>query len=138
VQAMRDALAHLRAEGIPFDAPWGSLQVAGDDGAPPIPIGGGDATAGNANAIASDLPGANLDHPYPVSYGSSHIQAVAFQARGRVQASTILTYSQSTDPTSPFSSDQTALFGEEQWVRFPFTSEEIAADRIGRRVVSAP
>ena len=38
------------SKGIPFDAPWGSLQVAGDEGAPPIPLGGGDAGAGNANA----------------------------------------------------------------------------------------
>ena len=37
VQAMRDALAFLTDKGIPFDAPWGSLQVAGDDGAPADP-----------------------------------------------------------------------------------------------------
>ena len=40
----------------------------------------------------------------------------------RVVPRTILTYSQSTDPTSPFSSDQTRLFSKEKWVTFPFTT----------------
>ena len=43
------------------DAPWGSLQVAGDDGAPPIPVGGGEGFAGNANAVSSRFPAANTD-----------------------------------------------------------------------------
>jgi acyl-homoserine-lactone acylase len=112
--------------------------VAGDDGAPPVPLGGGSGETGNANALASRLPGSNLDAYRPVSYGSSHIQAVSFLDGGRVQASTILTYSQSTDPTSPFSTDQTRLFSKERWVPFPFTSAQIDRDRISRRVVSAP
>src|SRR5205085_2509833 len=112
VQAMKDAIASLQSRGIPFDAAWGSLQVAGDDGAPLIPIGGGEGYAGNANAVASRLPGSHLGKYSPVSYGSSHIQAVAFGDRG-VRASTILTYSQATDPTSPWSADQTRLFSKE-------------------------
>ena len=136
IGAMRDALDHLAAQGVPVDARWGTLQVAGDDGAAPIPIGGGDAAAGNANAIASRLPGANTDRPYPVSYGSSHIQAVSFLDAGRVRASTILTYSQATDTSSRFDEDQTRLFGEERWVAFPFTPAEVDRQRISRRVVT--
>jgi acyl-homoserine-lactone acylase len=136
VQAMRDALAFLEDRGVAPDASWGSLQVAGDDGAPAIPIGGGEGFAGNANAVASRFPAANTDHLYPVSYGSSHIQAVAFKDRGRVAAHTILTYGQSMDPTRRTSSDQTRLFSQERWVRFPWTDRQIRRATVRRYVVS--
>ena len=65
-----------RAGTIPFDATWGSLQVAGDRGAPPIPLGGGTGdSVGNANALASRAPVDNTDRYRPITYGSSHIQA---------------------------------------------------------------
>ena len=124
VQAMRDALAFLQEEGIAYDVPWGTLQVAGDDGAPPIAIGGGEGFAGNANAVSSRWPVTNLDRPYPVTYGSSHIQAVAFTDEG-VDADTILTYGQSLNPRSPNAHDQTLLFGQEKWVDFAFTPRQI-------------
>ncbi len=91
VAAMTDALAYLADEGVPFDAPLGDLQVAGDDGAPAIPVGGGEGFTGNANVVTTGAAAANTDHLYPVSYGSSHIQAVAFTDDG-VDARTILTY----------------------------------------------
>ena len=50
VQAMKDAIAYLASKHVSPTATWGSLQVAGDDGAPAIPIGGGEGFAGNANA----------------------------------------------------------------------------------------
>ena len=88
-----------RRAGIDPATPWGRLQVAGDEGAPPIAVGGGEGFAGNANAVASWAPASNTGRLYPISYGSSHIQAVAFQDRGRVAAHTILTYGESMDPT---------------------------------------
>jgi acyl-homoserine-lactone acylase len=125
--AMKEAIEHLRSRGVPLDARWGSLQVAGDRGAEPIPLGGGmgDA-AGNANALASRNPVQNADRYKPITYGSSHIQAIAFKDRGRVQARTILTYSQYENPRSRWSQDQTRLFSKGRWVRFPFTVAEIA------------
>jgi len=137
VRAMRDAIADVRDAGVPFDATWGSLQVAGDRGAPPIPLGGGSGDAvGNANALASRNPSDNTDRYRPITYGSSHIQAVAFLDRGRVDARTILTYGQSEDPTSRWSHDQTRLFSREKWVRFPWTDLQIRNARISRKVVT--
>jgi acyl-homoserine-lactone acylase len=136
IKAMRDALDYLQAKHVPYDAPWGSLQVAGDDGAPAIPIGGGEGFAGNANAVSSRNPAANLGYLYPVSYGSSHIQAVAFLDHGRLRAETILTYSQSMDPTRPTSSDQTRLFSQERWVHFPWTRAQIRRDAVRTYTVS--
>ena len=127
VAAMEDALAFLAEEGIAFDAPLGSLQVAGDEGAPRIAIGGGLSDEGNANVVSTTDPGANEDALYPITYGSSHIQAVAFTDAG-VDASTILTYGMATDTTRSSSTDQTELFSQERWVDFPFTAQEIAAD----------
>ena len=132
VQAMSDALAFLEQEGIAVDAALGTLQVAGDDGAPRIPIGGGLSETGNANVVFDGgSAAANTDAPYPISYGSSHIQAVAFTDDG-VDASTILTYGMSTDPTRASSSDQTQLFSQERWVDFPFTTAEVAAAAVQR------
>ena len=85
---------------------------------------------GNANALASRFPEQNDDYWKPITYGSSHIQAIAFRRSGPPIARTILTYSQSEDPTSRFSSDQTRLFGAEKWVRFAFTPQQIRRDRI--------
>jgi acyl-homoserine-lactone acylase len=131
VGAMAEGIASLRQRKIPFDAPWGSLQVAGDRGAPPIGLGGGTGDAsGNANALASRKPVANAKKYRPITYGSSHIQAIAFEKDGRVTARTILTYGQDEDPTSRWSSDQTRLFGAGKWVHFAWTPAEIAEDLV--------
>jgi len=137
IQAMKDAIADLRARNVPMNATWGSLQVAGDDGAPAIPLGGGlgDET-GNANALASRNPVANSDRYKPITYGSSHIQAISFLAGGAVDTKTILTYGQSEDPTSPWSKDQTELFGKKRWVSFPFTPTQISAQQISKLTVT--
>ncbi|MCX6402019.1 MAG: penicillin acylase family protein [Propionibacteriales bacterium] len=131
VKAMKAAIDAVRKAGVAFDATWGSLQVAGDRGAPAYPIGGGDGDlAGNANAVASRNPAANKDRYKPVSYGSSHIQAVAYLADGSVDARTILTYSQYENPASPWAADQTLLYSQEKWVRFAWTPAQIKADLV--------
>jgi acyl-homoserine-lactone acylase len=131
VDAMSQAIASLRQRKIPFNATWGSLQVAGDRGAPPIGLGGGSGDdVGNANALASRNPVANKNKYRPITYGSSHIQAISFLGGGKVDARTILTYGQNEDPTSPYSSDQTVLFGAGKWVRFAWTPAEIARDLV--------
>ena len=138
VKAMKDAIAALRARKIPMNATWGSLQVAGDRGAGRIPLGGGlGDPAGNANALASRGPLQNSGSYKPVTFGSSHIEAVSFGKRGVVDARTILTYGQSENPRSPWSQDQTKLFGQKKWVLFPFTAKQIRKARISRMTVTA-
>ncbi|WP_205474372.1 penicillin acylase family protein [Nocardioides sp. SYSU D00038] len=139
VKAMSDAIASLRARRIPLNATWGSLQVAGDRGAPAIGLGGGEGDAvGNANTLSSRKPVQNRDRYKAVTYGSSHIQSIAFLDRGRVRADTILTYGQYEDPTSRWSSDQTRLFAAKRWVRFAFTDKQIRKQLVRRLVLSAP
>lgn len=136
VQAMSDAIASLEERGIPLDARWGSLQVAGDRRAPAIGLGGGTGDAvGNANALASRNPRANREAYRPITYGSSHIQAISFLPGGRVDTRTILTYGQAEDPTSPWSRDQTRLFSRGQWVHFPWTEAQVRRQLVERYVV---
>ena len=136
IKAMSDAIAALRDAKVPFGATWGSLQVAGDRGAPAIPLGGGTGdAAGNANALASRWAAQNTDHYRPITYGSSHIQAISFLAGGRVDARTILTYGQSENPLSPWSKDQTRLFSQQKWVRFAWTPAQIRRQLLDRIVV---
>jgi acyl-homoserine-lactone acylase len=121
-----------------MDATWGEVQVSGDRGAPAIPLGGGlGDQAGNANALASKAPTENSGFLKPITYGSSHIQAISFLPAGAVDAKTILTYGQSDDPTSPWSSDQTQLFSQKQWVSFPWTTSQVAADAISTITVTS-
>ncbi|MCP4505337.1 MAG: hypothetical protein GY826_02950, partial [Fuerstiella sp.] len=41
------------------------------------------------------------------------------------------THSQSVQPSSDFYGDQTRLYAEKRWVRFPFCEEDIAAAQLG-------
>ncbi len=136
VKAMSDAIAALHKAKVPLNVVWGSLQVAGDRGAPPIPLSGGSGdSAGNANALASHNSPANKKFYRPVDYGSSHIQAVAFLPGGKVSVHTILTYGQSEDPTSPYSSDQTRMFSDKQWVNFAWTPAQVQQRLVTSQVV---
>ncbi len=75
---------------------------------------------------------------YPnIVHGSSFVQMVHFPKKGCAEHRTILTYSQSTDPTSPFSADQTRLFSQERWVDFAFTPEQVRRSLLRRYTVSA-
>ena len=71
-----DGRRHRRpcaSEASPSTPTWGSLQVAGDRGAPPIPLGGGTGDAvGNANALASRWPEDNTDR-----YRADHLRLLA-------------------------------------------------------------
>ncbi len=133
VDAFANAIEELDATGIAYDAPLGDLQKAGDDGAGDISVHGGFGSTGNANVVAIRDSTANTDVLYPVSYGSSHIQAVAFTDEG-VDACTILTYSQAYDTSSANHDDQTALWAGEEWVCWP---DDVAAAAVTTTEVSS-
>ena len=136
VTAMKDAIAYLNEKGVPLDATWGSQNVA-DKSGDPIAIPGGPHELGFFNVVIGKDPYANdRNELYRVNYGSSHIQAVSF-TDSSVEASTILTYGQSEDPNSPHYRDQTELFSRSGWVSFPYTTSQIAEQKISERTVSA-
>ncbi|HWV26602.1 MAG TPA: penicillin acylase family protein [Aeromicrobium sp.] len=135
VQAMVDAIAYLNDQGVALDATWGSQNVADKPGEK-IAIPGGPHALGFFNVVVGKPP---YDNPgkalYPINYGSSHVQAVSFTDSGP-EASTILTYGQSDDPTSPYFRDQTELFSRSGWVSFPYTKVQIAQQKISTQSVT--
>ncbi|CAI9418926.1 penicillin acylase family protein [Nocardioides sp. T2.26MG-1] len=123
VDAMAAAIARVTDRDPDLTATYGELHRSGDRGSAGWPLGGGlGDLSGDANAVSSTLGDPVLD---PVTRGSSYIQAIAFRGTEEVVARTILTYSQYEDPASPWSDDQTRMFSQERWVRFPWTAAQI-------------
>jgi acyl-homoserine-lactone acylase len=132
--ALRDALARavlqLNASGIPYDRPWGGVQVATKN--IPIPIHGaasrtGDTGLGVYNSILSSVIGPKLPGARAVTYGSSYIQTVTWDDGGPV-VDAFLTYSLSSNPASPYYADQTLRFANKNWIRLPFSEGAIHDD----------
>jgi acyl-homoserine-lactone acylase len=127
-QALLDAANELRGLGIPLDAKLGDVQaeVREDER---IPIHGGPGTAGVFNAINVGNPGeGGITN---VAHGSSFVQAVQFvNGACPVEPRTILTYSQSTNRTSPWFSDQTRMLSRKEWVNTPFCAGDVDRETI--------
>jgi acyl-homoserine-lactone acylase len=123
-RALGDAIAELRAAGIAPDAPLGENHYVVRNGTR-IPIHGGPGSLGVLNMISSTWDPAAGD--VEVVHGSSHVQVVAFTGGRCPDAVTLLTYSQSANPTSPHFADQTMLFSGGGWVRSRFCEKDILA-----------
>jgi acyl-homoserine-lactone acylase len=121
-KALTDAIAEFRAAGIEPDAPLGQNHYVVRNGTV-IGLPGGQGPQGLLNVITPVWDPARGDTE--VVHGSSHIQVVSFTGGHCPDASTLLTYSQSEDPTSPHFADQTRLFAAEQWVRSRFCEHDI-------------
>ena len=137
---MSDAIASLRDRRHPVRRPWGSLQVAGDRGAPPIALGGGTGDAvGNANALASRWAEAQQG---PRTARSPTAPRTSRRSRsspaGRVDARTILTYGQSEDPTLALvRATRPGCSPRGRWVHFPWTRPEVRRHAVSTYVVVA-
>lgn len=128
IAALKAAAEEVTKAGVALDARWGDVQYA-QRGSERIPVHGGDGQLGVLNVQISDAA------PGGVSprHGSSYVQVVGFDADGPV-ADTVLSYSQSPNPASPWYADQTRLYAKKQWVRFPFTPAQIEAAKVGEAV----
>jgi acyl-homoserine-lactone acylase len=127
--ALRTSLAvaqtTLRSAGIPLDASWGEVQFAERNG-DRIPIPGGQGWAGMFGMIMANL---QKDKGYtPIQHGNSFIQIISWDKDGNLDPRGILTYSQSQEPESAHYADLTRLYSAGEWIRFPFSEEDILAD----------
>jgi acyl-homoserine-lactone acylase len=122
--ALAGAIRLLESSGIPLDAPLGAVQTE-PRGDRRIPIHGGPGAEGVFNVITAPfVEGAG----YPkITSGSSFVMVVEFTDDGP-RSRGLLTYSQSTDPTSPHFADQTELYSRKGWDDLRFTDAEILAD----------
>ena len=129
-QSFADAVSDLRNAGIPLDAPLRDWQYE-RRGSERIPIHGGPGGVGVFNAINVGWSGSGASAGYGnVPHGSSFVMVAQFTGDEDcpVDARTILTYSQSTNPNSPYFADQTRMFSEKQWVDEAYCEDEIMAD----------
>jgi acyl-homoserine-lactone acylase len=120
-RAFGDAVRRLRAAGIPLDARPRDYQLRSDA---PVAVHGGSHWEGVFNQMRTWF---RPPKGYIVAHGSSFIMVVSLAGRCP-DVRSILTYSQSSDPTSPYFSDQTEMFSSKQWIHAPFCPDEIRND----------
>ncbi|MGQ5525087.1 penicillin acylase family protein [Chitinimonas sp. PSY-7] len=131
LKALADSVEKLTANGVALSTPLQDIQYVGS-GANKLHIDGGDEFEGTFNKM-TPAAGLSATGYTPIVYGSSYIQAVTFDSNGPV-ARGILTYSQSTNPASPYYRDQTAVYSSGRWVALPFKASEIAAQTVGSKI----
>jgi acyl-homoserine-lactone acylase len=131
LSALTTSSERLAAAGVPLGAPWGEVQVLERNGVR-VPIHGGSGTMGVYGAISANLVESGYVNPRS---GNSYIQAVTWDDSECPIADVILVPSQSTNPASPHFSDQTELYANKQWVRFPYCEADIAARQIGETLL---
>jgi acyl-homoserine-lactone acylase len=127
--SLTTAVKNVRTAGFALDASLGSVQrpLISDT---PIPLHGGDEFEGVLNNLGNQFAPGIGPKGLLIDYGTSYVQTVTFDARGPV-AQAILSYGQSTDPTSPHASDQLWLFSRKEWPVLPFHPEDVAKARVG-------
>ena len=133
-QAYGAALATLTAAHLPYNVTLGAVQYVVRDGTKiPLPGGPGDPD-GELNAIYQfGGPGS-----VPL-YGSSYIQVVTWKTGDRCpQAATLLTYSESDNPTSPHYADQTELFSHREFATAYFCPAQVTAHAVSTTVLRSP
>ena len=131
-EALGDAVAELNGRGLPLDAPLGEIQYVTTDGEPlaadgsnRIPIHGGEGQNGVFNVASTGFSEAGFT---PVRGGPTYMQTVTWDDDGNVVAEALLGFSQSDDPESPHYVDQTLRYSDKDFIRLPFTMDEIQAD----------
>jgi acyl-homoserine-lactone acylase len=124
LRSLSDAVAELRAAGIPLDAPFGDHHYV-LRGGERIPIGGGTARLGVYNSIGGIWDPAK--GYTEMQQGATYLHAVAFDGDRCPDSATLLAYSQSADPTSAHYSDQTKLYSQKKWVTERFCERDILA-----------
>jgi acyl-homoserine-lactone acylase len=121
----------LQQAGVALDAPWGEVQYL-ERNNERVPIHGGLDNMGVFGHISASLQEGGYINPRA---GNSYIQTVTWDESECPIADTILTHSQSVQSDSDFYSDQSKLYADKRWVRFPFCEEDIVAQQIGDTLV---
>ncbi|WP_201025296.1 acylase [Pseudomonas syringae] len=121
--AMLAAVDEVAKAGLSAGSKWGDIQVSSISGKQ-IPIHGGPAGLGVYNAMQTI---AGKDGKREVVSGTSYLQVVTFDEQGP-KAQGLLAFSESSNPQSAHSSDQTEAFSKKRWQALPFTERQIKAD----------
>jgi acyl-homoserine-lactone acylase len=125
-QALADSVKELRDLRIPLDARLREYQLE-ERGGEKIPVPGGPGPLGVFNVITNPWNATTGGFP-DVVHGSSFVMA-AQPTGGCPRLRTIVTYSQSENPRSPFANDQTKMFSRKQWNAPGFCAEEVVSQK---------
>ncbi len=131
---LADAVQNLRAHGIALDASYGQVQYAPQSRR--IGIAGCD--TGCFNAIYSSIGSTTNPTsaaPYGQVYdGSSLVMTTQLNPSGPASQG-ILTYSQSSDPTSPWYENMTKLYSHRRWVKLAYTARQLRQGHPGSELI---
>ena len=131
---LADAVLSLQAHNLPVTATYGQVQYAPQSRKIPVP----GCSVGCFNAIYSSLgPSTNpVDAaPYGQVYdGSSLVMTTQLNPSGP-ESQGILTYSQATNPRSPWFSNMTKLYSQGKWVPLAYTAQQLKAEHPGSELV---
>jgi acyl-homoserine-lactone acylase len=120
------AVTDLRAQHIALGASYGQVQHS-TKGSAVIPIHG--CNTGCFNAIYPSL--GTTDPFLPGNYGEvgdgSSLVMTTELTRGGPVSEGIVTYSQATNPASPYYATMTELYSKKKWVPFAYTAKQVAA-----------
>ncbi len=133
LEAFARAVDKLTEMEIPANARLGDVQRE-TRGEERIPIHGGAGPEGVFNVITVEDLEPKLGWT-SIRHGASWIMTTEFTANGPVSQG-ILTYSESTDATSPHHSDQTRLYSQKGWDDLRFTDEAVEAGTESRETIS--
>lgn len=126
LENLANAVLDLQAQHIALTATYGEVQHT-TKGSDVIPIHGC-----NTGCFNVAIPGFGDGNPfYPGNYGevgngSSLVMTTELTRKGPVSQG-IVTYSQATNPGSPYYATMTKLYSEKKWVPFAYTARQIAA-----------
>jgi acyl-homoserine-lactone acylase len=132
---LADAVLNLQAHGVPVDASYGQVQHAPQSKHIPIPGCIGESSGQGMGCFAAiyaadDTPATagpvNGGSYGEVVDGSSLVMTTQLNSSGPVSQG-ILTYSQASDPTSPWYENMTKLYSKARWVKLPYTVKALKA-----------
>lgn len=125
--ALQQAVATLASAGIALDAAKGELlytERSGDK----VALYGGCDNEGYFTILCPEVDLADGNQSVDGdTHGNTYMQIVDFN-QPTVTARTLLSFSQSDDPTSPHAGDYTQAYANKEWHQVPFTQAEILAD----------
>lgn len=132
--ALGDSVKYFQDKSIALNATLGSVQYVLDAGKnnEKIPMHGGQGREGVFNVARG--PGPNDGGNYIINNGPTYMQSVTFDNNGPV-VEALLAYSQASDTTRPYHRDQTRRYSAKDWIRLPFSTDEVSNQAIGSKTV---
>ena len=126
LEALGRAVQLFTQAGVALDARLGDVQSATRNGVR-TEVHGGPSAEGVFNQLNAAPFDPELGEYPDVLSGPSFVMTVEFTDDGPVSEA-ILTYSQSTDPTSPHFADQLPRYRDQDWIPMRFAEDDILAD----------